>query len=280
MNDISGIDFAALAAPFTAEQISWRVGPTTQDKKSGIGLAYIDSRDVQMRLDNVCNPMRWQSRFPHAGQKTVCEIGIFCGANLGWVFKSDGSGDTDMEEEKGALSGAFKRAGVMWGIGRYLYDMPNIWVPIMPRGKSFVITPEGTKTLIEALKRHMAGLSSPSGIPETSAPIRRATGNMATEAERDGLTDTTRAKGTLATAAKPTPAETRAAKIKAAVDKRIDALKSQSTWLRTELDDFWRDDKKWIDWMADPNNAALLEYERFTNAFADAELKIVPVELA
>lgn len=106
----------------------------------------------------------------------------------------------------------------------------------------------------------------------------RSAGNMADEAERDGTLDTTRAKGTLAKQnVAQTPDEKKATKVKAAVDKRIDALKSQSTWTRAELDDFWRDDKTWIDWMADPTNAVLPEYERFTNAFADAEMKIVEV---
>ena len=105
-------------------------------------------------------------------------------------------------------------------------------------------------------------------------------GNMAAEAERDGLTDSNRAKGTLSSKPATPKVQTKAEKIIAAVDKRVEALRSKSSWLRTELDDFWRDDKKWIDWMSDPNNDALAEYERFTTAFADAEMKIVPVELA
>jgi hypothetical protein len=34
---------------------------------------------------------------------------------------------TDYEAFKGALSSAEKRAGVPWGIGRYLYDLTEIW---------------------------------------------------------------------------------------------------------------------------------------------------------
>jgi hypothetical protein len=46
-----------------------------------------------------------------------------------------------MEAEKGAISDAFKRAAVMWGIGRYLYDLDSPWVQIEPRGRSFTIAP-------------------------------------------------------------------------------------------------------------------------------------------
>jgi hypothetical protein len=32
-----------------------------------------------------------------------------------------------------------KRAGYQWGIGRYLYEIPNTWVKIKQAGKSYVI---------------------------------------------------------------------------------------------------------------------------------------------
>lgn len=136
----------ALAAPFDPARISWRVGSTTKDKTKGMALAYIDSRDVQDRLDAVCGPAGWQCRYPHAGQKTVCEIGILLPtpgntAAYEWIWKADGAGDTDVEQEKGALSDAFKRAAVKWGIGRYLYDLDSPWVKLEQKGNSYVIDP-------------------------------------------------------------------------------------------------------------------------------------------
>lgn len=131
------IDLARLSAPFPPDRVSWRVGPTKNDKTAGIALAYIDARDVMERLDEVCGPGGWQDRYPHAGAKTVCEIGIKLGDE--WVWKSDGAGDTDTEAEKGALSSAFKRCAVKWGIGRYLYDVDSPWVEIEQRGRSYVI---------------------------------------------------------------------------------------------------------------------------------------------
>lgn len=123
------MDLAKLHAPFAPEKISWRVGPTSGDKKSGIALAYIDARDVQDRLDEVCGIDGWQCRYtPMHDKKTVCEIGVRVGDE--WIWKADGAGDTDLEAEKGALSDAFKRAAVRWGIGRYLYDVENTWVAL------------------------------------------------------------------------------------------------------------------------------------------------------
>lgn len=125
-----------LSTPFPPTKISWRVGSTTQAKDKGMALAYIDSRDVQDRLDHVCGA-NWQCAYSHAAQKTVCDIGILIDGQ--WVWRADGAGDTDVEQEKGALSDAFKRAAVKWGIGRYLYDIESPWVAITPKDKSYVI---------------------------------------------------------------------------------------------------------------------------------------------
>lgn len=126
-----------LSAPFDPDEIDWRVGATTKDKSKGIALAYIDARAVMERLDSVCGPENWQCKYSHAGEKTVCEILIKCGEE--WVAKSNGAGDTDVEGPKGALSDAFKRAAVVWGVGRYLYSLDSPWVRLEARGRSYVI---------------------------------------------------------------------------------------------------------------------------------------------
>jgi len=128
------MDFEKLKAPFPSDKISWRVGSTNKDKTKGLALAYIDPRDVMDRLDAVCSPENWQNNHPHANGKTSCAIGIKI--NNEWVWKENGAGDTQVEAEKGAFSDAFKRSGVMWGIGRYLYDFPETWADIEPYGKS------------------------------------------------------------------------------------------------------------------------------------------------
>ena len=120
-----------LHVPFPVGKISWRVGRTTKDKSKAIPFAYIDARDVMERLDEVCGVGGWQARYPFPG---CCEVGIKIGTpsegGTEWVWKANGAGETDVEAEKGQYSDAFKRAGVLWGIGRYLYDVPNVWMPI------------------------------------------------------------------------------------------------------------------------------------------------------
>lgn len=126
-----------LKEPFDEKVIHWRVGATTKDKDKGIALAYIDARDVMKRLDEVMGIDGWQNRYIMDGAYPVCEMGLRL--NGEWIWKSDGAGATDYEGEKGALSDAFKRAAVRFGIGRYLYYLPNEWVPIKPAGKSYKI---------------------------------------------------------------------------------------------------------------------------------------------
>jgi hypothetical protein len=122
-----------LKAPFDPRILHWRVGATTGDKSKGIALAYIDARDAMKRLDDICGDA-WQAEYPFEG---CCRIGIKI--NDEWLWRSNGAGETQVEGEKGRYSDAFKRAAVLWGIGRYLYYLPNKWVPIKSQGRSHVI---------------------------------------------------------------------------------------------------------------------------------------------
>jgi len=164
------IDFNKLRAPFSPDEIEWRVGSTTQDKKKGMALAYIDARAVMDRLDAVCSPAGWQCRYTHTTGKTVCEVGVKVGDE--WVWKADGAGDTDVEAEKGALSDALKRAAVRWGIGRYLYDLDSPWVELEPMGRSFRIKPTELPKLKALLQRNAQGsqAAAPANRPVPTAP--------------------------------------------------------------------------------------------------------------
>jgi Rad52/22 family double-strand break repair protein len=174
-----------LAEPFNPSIVSFRVGPTTQDKTKGMALAYIDARDVMRRLDEVCGPENWQNDYPWSdGKRVVCRIGIKIGDD--WVWKTDGAGDTDTEGEKGALSDAFKRSAVHWGIGRYLYDVEAVWVQIEQRGKSYIIAESEFPKLRARLPR--GGKPAPAPVEQrmgslASSPVPSGTGHQAAPAE-------------------------------------------------------------------------------------------------
>lgn len=123
-----------LECPFPAASVSWRIGRKAKDGKTAMLLAYIDARDVMERLDNACGFGNWQCRYNMADAGVlICEVGIRVDGE--WLWRANGAGDTQVEAEKGKCSDAFKRAAVLWGIGRYLYGLPSPRVAINEWGK-------------------------------------------------------------------------------------------------------------------------------------------------
>lgn len=122
------MNLADLSAEFPRDAIHWRAQTLTKTGDKALALAYLDARDVMDRLDAVCGPESWQSRYTETPRgRVLCEIGIRVDGE--WVWKSDGAGDTAVEGEKGGISDALKRAAVQWGIGRYLYRFDGVWAP-------------------------------------------------------------------------------------------------------------------------------------------------------
>lgn len=111
------------------------------------------------RLDFVIGATNWQDRYPYSG---CCEIGLCLAVReqFQWVWKSDGADQTNVEGVKGQFSDAFKRAAVKWGVGRYLYDLPNTWIDLV-NGKKFKTepklptwaTPNGWKRIQSSVKK-------------------------------------------------------------------------------------------------------------------------------
>jgi len=99
----------------------WRVQSYSKNKASAQCVAYIDARDVMDLLDEVCGKENWQDDYKLIDGKLLAGIGIK--TDNGWVWKWDTGTESNMEAEKGQMSDAFKRAGVKWGIGRFLYDL-------------------------------------------------------------------------------------------------------------------------------------------------------------
>lgn len=127
-----------LKNPFDPKFIKWRVGATNSDKTMGIALAYIDSREVKKRLDEVCGLSGWQDRLIPVSEGFISEIDIW--VNDRWITRSNAGEYSQMSKVKGGASDAFKRAAAKLGIGHYLYYLPNVWVPIKKQGNSYVLT--------------------------------------------------------------------------------------------------------------------------------------------
>lgn len=174
------MNLADLKAPFAPSKISWRLGATNADKTKGMALAYIDARDVMERLDEVAG-LNWQCEYTsmHNGS-CCCRIGIKVGDE--WIWRSNGalnladSDKTDAKEmaEKGSYSDAFKRSAVLFGIGRYLYDLDSPWVAIEPAGRSFKIAKPEYARLEAMLAKGTINTPSkaPTAVPQTQTPAK------------------------------------------------------------------------------------------------------------
>lgn len=133
-------DFAKLKEPFPSQDIEWRLQSCgkTNSKLWGKCLAYVTSRAVQERLDSVCGPDGWQVKIEKVDDAYLATISIRVEHDDGtteWISKTDGADVTDIEPVKGGISGAIKRAAVLFGVGRYLYNLENNWAIISDSGK-------------------------------------------------------------------------------------------------------------------------------------------------
>lgn len=156
-----------LSEAFDPADVEFRAGATNQDKSKALALAYITSRAVMDRLDTVVGPEGWQDQYqpgPHGG--VLCGISVKVDGE--WITKWDGADNTQVEAVKGGLSDAFKRAAVKWGIGRYLYGLPAVWVTATQRGKSISID--------ENEARQKLFGSTPKPAPKKSTPPTPASG--------------------------------------------------------------------------------------------------------
>jgi hypothetical protein len=127
---------AKLQEPFVESDIEWRVqqGGVKNEKPWALVLAYVNNRAIMNRLDDVVGIGKWSNQF-QAGP----DGGVLCGLTLEIDGKSltkwDGAENTQIEPVKGGLSDAMKRAGVQWGIGRYLYNLPVTYAIFPESGK-------------------------------------------------------------------------------------------------------------------------------------------------
>jgi len=122
----------------------WRVQSANQWGAQCV--AYIDSRDVQDLLDDVCGAENWQVSYSQNKNNLFATISIFIDGK--WVNKSDCGTESNIEKQKGEASDAFKRAAVMWGVGRFLYSLPIQKLPVKEKNGKFIPFSEGKQKFV------------------------------------------------------------------------------------------------------------------------------------
>jgi len=139
-----------LQKPTPLSEVKYRVG-SIYDKNNGKAkvLSYVDARYVQDTLDNIIGAENWESRFYEAKGALFCEITIDIEGKK--ISKSDCGTESDIAPAKGEASDAFKRAAVMFGIGRDLYSAETMFADLEKKGSKWVL-PRGWKPSNKASK--------------------------------------------------------------------------------------------------------------------------------
>src|SRR5277367_4390189 len=136
--------FTQLAEPFDPNQIKWRVTHTTQDGSRGAVVAYADPRAYTDRLNQLFTPTGWTRNYEVSTVSALTrmkkdkliqtgKVLVTCTLTIIGLGCHAGSGE-DWADEENAMTAAeaqaFKRACSCFGLGRYLYNFTEMWVPL------------------------------------------------------------------------------------------------------------------------------------------------------
>lgn len=136
--------FAQLVEPFDPSEIKWRVTHSTQDGKRGAVIAFADPRAYTDRLNQIFTPTGWTRTYDVSTVSAVSrmkrdkviqtgKVLLTCTLTIHGLGCHTGSGEEWADEQNAMTSAeaqAFKRACTCFGLGRYLYNFAEMWVPL------------------------------------------------------------------------------------------------------------------------------------------------------
>jgi len=144
----SGLDvnklLRELEAPFSPDHVQWRVTNTTNDKKRGQVVPYADPRAYTDRLNTLFSPQGWTREYKIDTMNNITRVKkgesllsgkvlVTCTVTIIGLWSHSGTGEEWADDDNGMTSAdaqAFKRACSCFGLGRYFYDIPAIWVDL------------------------------------------------------------------------------------------------------------------------------------------------------
>lgn len=136
--------FTQLADPFDLAEIKWRVTHTNREGNRGAVIAYADPRAYTDRLNQLFTPTGWTRSFQVSTVSSVTrmkrdkliqtgKVLVTCTLTITGLGCHSGSGE-EWADERNAMTmaeaQAFKRAASCYGLGRYLYNFAEMWVPL------------------------------------------------------------------------------------------------------------------------------------------------------
>jgi hypothetical protein len=136
--------FTQLTEPFDPSEIKWRVTHTTRDGSRGAVIAFADPRAYSDRLNQIFTPSGWTRTYEVNTVSSVTrmkkdkliqtgKVLVTCTLAIAGLGTHADSGEEWADEENAMTSAqaqAFKRACICFGLGRYLYNFAEMWVPL------------------------------------------------------------------------------------------------------------------------------------------------------
>ena len=136
--------FTQLAEPFDPSEIKWRVTHTNRDGSRGAVIPFADPRAYTDRLNQLFTPTGWTRSYEVSTVSSVTrmkrdkliptgKVLVTCTLTITGLGCHSGSGEEWADEENAmtaAEAQAFKRSASCFGLGRYLYNLSEMWVPL------------------------------------------------------------------------------------------------------------------------------------------------------
>ena len=140
--------YSLLETPFSPAEIKWRVICKGQRGRRGKVLPYADPRAYTDRLNQLFTPSGWSRTYNMAalpnvvreinGRKFVTgKVLMSCVLTIPRLGSHTGTGEEWADAAMAVTAAeaqAFKRASSCFGLGRYLYRIPERWVDLDRRG--------------------------------------------------------------------------------------------------------------------------------------------------
>jgi hypothetical protein len=167
-----------LTIPFGIDQVEVKPGATKKDKTEALALAYADPRVYQDRLDEIIGAAHWSVGYRRLSDRAIiCRL-VICGLSREDIGECADQNDPNFWTVASAQ--AFKRACSAFGLGRYLYDLPQPWAEYDASRRRFV----SPRRIVEDMYRQaglLGGSRRPSVnpatgevVPEPTPPPRQA----------------------------------------------------------------------------------------------------------
>jgi hypothetical protein len=168
--------YKKLREPFDVRFVNWKINNYSGDKTKAMITFYLDARAVQHRLNQVLGVEGWSFSFSELdkdqGVHGKLTVYIFTDnpekpkskdeCIIHEVTREDvGYASTTNKDEwyKDAVSDALKRCAVHFGVGHFLYALPNLWVDLTEPGQKY-LNKDQDKYISDWLSEQVSKMSS------------------------------------------------------------------------------------------------------------------------